>query len=63
MVGYAKDADDYRVEDIFLDVTSEYDLPTDDFGHNCPNTVLPVGGRVRLDADTATLELIEPCVR
>jgi muramoyltetrapeptide carboxypeptidase len=33
------------------------------FGHRCPNTVLPVGVRARLDADSATLEILEPCVQ
>lgn len=66
LIGYAREVEDYRVEDLFLEVTAEYDFPilkTDDFGHHCPNTVLPVGVRVRLDADTSTLELSEPCVR
>jgi muramoyltetrapeptide carboxypeptidase len=34
----------------------------DDFGHNCPNTVLPIGARVRLDADRQTIEQIEPFI-
>ena len=65
LIGYAKPTDEFRAEDIFLEVTSEFDFPsikTDDFGHNCPNTVLPVGTLARLDAETATLELLEPCV-
>lgn len=32
-------------------------LKVNDFGHNCPNTVLPVGGGVKMDADGQTLEL------
>jgi muramoyltetrapeptide carboxypeptidase len=54
-----------QMEEVLLRVTDEYDFPilkTDDFGHNCPNTTLPVGGRVRLDADTCTIEILEPCV-
>jgi len=53
------------MEDIILEVTAQNDFPilkTDDFGHYCPNTVLPVGVNARLDADTSTLELLEPCV-
>lgn len=34
-------------------------LKTEDFGHNCPNTVLPVGVMARLDADEQTLMLLE----
>ncbi len=37
-------------------------LKTEDFGHNCPNTVLPVGARARLDADGLELSLLEPYV-
>ncbi len=53
------------LEDILLQVTSGYDFPVlkmEEFGHNCPNTLLPVGGRVLLDADRMALEILEPCV-
>lgn len=43
-----------------LDVPAVMDLP---FGHVEHNWTLPVGARARLDADTASLELIEPAVR
>lgn len=52
--------------DILLDVAERYDFPIvkcDDFGHGCPNTVLPIGARARLDPATATLEIMEPTVR
>ncbi len=55
-----------QMEDVLLRVTAEYDFPvlkTDDFGHNCPNTVLPVGGEVRIDADKRTIEILEKCVQ
>ena len=54
-----------HMEDILLDVTREYRFPIlkmNDFGHNCPNTVLPVGGEVFMDADMGILELIVPCL-
>ncbi len=47
-------------------VTYDLDFPIvkcDDFGHHCPNTVLPIGVRARLDADQAELEILEPCVQ
>ena len=47
LLGYAKEVEDYLIEDIFLEVTAQYDFPilkTNDFGHHCPNTVLPVEG-------------------
>jgi muramoyltetrapeptide carboxypeptidase len=56
---------EYQAEEILRQVTSSSEFPilrTDDFGHRCSNTVLPVGVRARLDADSATLEILEPCV-
>jgi muramoyltetrapeptide carboxypeptidase len=53
-------------EEILRRVTDGSDFPilkTDDFGHLCPNTVLPVGVRARLDANSAELEILEPCVQ
>jgi muramoyltetrapeptide carboxypeptidase len=54
-----------QMEGVLLRVTAEYDFPVlkvDDFGHNCPNTVLPVGGEVRINADRRTIEILEKCV-
>ena len=54
-----------QMEDVLLRVTEEFDFPIlkcDDFGHNCQNTILPVGARVRLDADGLTVEVLEKCV-
>ncbi|MBN1202769.1 MAG: LD-carboxypeptidase [Anaerolineae bacterium] len=56
----------HQMEDVLVHITADYTFPVlkvDDFGHNCPNTVLPVGGRARLDADAQTLEILEPVVR
>jgi len=55
-----------HMEDILLQVTESYHFPIlkmNDFGHNCPNTILPVGGEVYLDADRQILEITQPCVR
>lgn len=52
--------------DILLEVTERHSFPVvrcDDFRHGCPNTVLPVGVRARLDPTTATLEMLEPAIR
>lgn len=65
LLGYAKEKDGYLLEDLVAEVTAEYDFPIvkcDDFGHHCPNTVLPVGVQARLDADTSSLEFLEPSV-
>ena len=54
-----------QMEDVLMHVTAEYDFPVlkaNDFGHNCPNTVLPVGAEVRMDADKLTVEILEKCV-
>ena len=54
------------MEDILLEVTAEHTFPIlkmNDFGHNCPNTVLPVGGMAVLDASQHNLEIIAPCTR
>lgn len=55
-----------QMEDVLLRVTESFDFPilkVNDFGHNCPNTTLPVGGWVRLDADAQRYEIAEACVR
>jgi len=55
-----------HMEDVLMQVTEAYHFPIlkmNDFGHNCPNTVLPVGGEVYLDADRQILEITQPCVR
>jgi muramoyltetrapeptide carboxypeptidase len=55
-----------QMEDVLLRVTADYDFPilkVNDFGHNCPNTVLPVGGQVKVDADHQTVEILTSCVQ
>jgi muramoyltetrapeptide carboxypeptidase len=55
-----------HMEDILLEVTQQYTFPIlkmNDFGHVCPNTVLPVGGKVDLDADQGVLSVVSPCLR
>jgi len=54
------------MEDILLEVTSSCTFPilkANDFGHNCPNTVLPVGGQVVMDAGQRIIEVTAPCVQ
>jgi muramoyltetrapeptide carboxypeptidase len=60
-----KDKAAAQMEDILMRITLEQNFPilkVGDFGHNCPNTVLPVGGNVRIDADAQTIEILSPCV-
>jgi muramoyltetrapeptide carboxypeptidase len=55
-----------QMEDVLLRVTAEYDFPilkVDEFGHNCPNTTLPVGSKVKLNANECRIEIMEKCVQ
>lgn len=55
-----------QLEDILLQVSAEFNFPiikVEDFGHNWPNTTLPVGALVRLDADQLMITLIEKCIQ
>lgn len=52
-----------HMEEVLLEVTKDFDFPIlkmNDFGHNCPNTVLPVGGDVFLDADQKIVSVVSP---
>ncbi len=54
------------MEDVLARVSETYAFPilkVNDFGHNCANTVIPVGGRVHLDADAQTIEILSACVQ
>jgi muramoyltetrapeptide carboxypeptidase len=61
--GMQKDGrSDSEMEQVLLKVTSGYDFPMmkmNEFGHNCPNTALPVGARVRMDTTALTLEITQ----
>lgn len=54
-----------QMEDLLLEFTKEYNFPilkVNDFGHNCPNTTLPIGCKIEVDADKKTIKLMEDCV-
>jgi len=54
-----------QFEDIVRDVTANYDFPIikiNEFGHKCPNTPLPIGGRGRMDAGALRFEIASQCV-
>jgi len=49
-------------EDLVLEATKEYDFPIlkiNDFGHNSPNCCLPIGARVRINAEKKEVKIIE----
>jgi len=55
-----------HMEDILQETTQGYDFPIlkiNDFGHNCPNTILPVGAEASLDAGRKTLKIISQFVK
>jgi muramoyltetrapeptide carboxypeptidase len=59
-LGYYKSPQNIPIEKIANEVTAKYDFPImqcDDFGHNTPNTVIPVGCLAQLDATNRNLEL------
>lgn len=51
-----------QMEEILLETTKEYDFPIlkcNDFGHNCSNTILPVGVKTIINAGKKELEITE----
>jgi muramoyltetrapeptide carboxypeptidase len=55
-----------QMEDVLLTVTADNNFPilkVNDFGHCCPNTTMPVGGKVRMDADRQEIVILEACVQ
>ncbi|MBN2007722.1 LD-carboxypeptidase [candidate division KSB1 bacterium] len=51
-----------QMEQVLVRVTADYGFPilkVNDFGHNCPNTVIPIGSTVRMDADKQIIEIVE----
>ena len=63
--GLQEEPEAIQMEEVLRTATAEHSFPilkVDDFGHNCPNTVLPIGARVRVDADRLTIELAEPFI-
>jgi muramoyltetrapeptide carboxypeptidase len=53
------------LRDVVLDVLGERDIPVlgnVDVGHSGPNVPMPLGVRAEVDADAATLSLLEPAV-
>jgi muramoyltetrapeptide carboxypeptidase len=66
IVGHIANDGEYHLEKMLADITTDFGFPIlkcEDFGHQCPNTVLPVGVQAKLDPVQASLEILEPCVR
>ena len=55
-----------QMENLLLEFTKDYDFPIlkiSDFGHNCPNTILPIGCRAEFDANKKKISILEKCVK
>ena len=51
-----------QMEGIILDITSKLDfsiLNTEDFGHICSQTVIPIGAKIRLDTTEKKITILE----
>jgi len=61
-LGHYKTQGGFRFEDIAKEVTAKYDFPIikcDDFGHNTPNTLIPIGIKTRINGDRSEVEITE----
>ena len=59
---YHGDTEDTKIEDIFMRHLKEYDFPIlkcDDFGHDCEKVVIPIGSKVKLDANNCKVIILE----
>jgi muramoyltetrapeptide carboxypeptidase len=54
-----------QMEDVLAKVTDEYDFPilkVNEFGHECPNTVIPIGSVASVDAGAKEWKILDRCV-
>lgn len=59
---YHGDTEEMKIENVFMRNLKGYDFPIlkcDDFGHDCENIVVPIGSKVRLDANNCKVEILE----
>ena len=59
---YHGDTENIKIEDVFMRNLKGYNFPIlkcDDFGHDCENVVIPIGSKVRLDANNCKVEILE----
>ncbi len=65
-VGHYNHKSKIPYEEIVMNVVKDYDFPIlkcDDFGHNTPNTTIPIGIKIKLDATNKRVILLERCVK
>lgn len=59
---YDADTENTKIEDIFMRHLKEFDFPIikcDDFGHDCDKIVIPIGARVKFDANNELITILE----
>ena len=59
---YHGDTEDTKIEDIFMRHLKEFDFPIikcDDFGHDCDKIVIPIGAKVKFDANNELITILE----
>ena len=59
---YSAETAELKIDRVLLECLSDYSFPIlkcDDFGHNCENIVVPIGGEIKLDADKKSVEYIK----
>lgn len=64
-IGYYNHKSKIPYEEIVMNVVKDYDFPIlkcDDFGHNTPNTTIPIGTKIKLDATNKQVVLLDKCV-
>lgn len=64
-VGYYDHESKILFEEIIMNVVKDYDFPIlkcNDFGHNTPNTTIPVGVKVRINATGKNIDILDTCV-
>jgi len=55
-----------QMEDVLVKVTAEYDFPilkVNEFGHESPNTVIPIGAMASIDAGAKEWKILDNCVQ
>lgn len=64
-IGYYNHKSGIKYEDIILEALKEYSFPIlkcDDFGHNTPNTTIPLGVKIKLDSTDKEVSILDTCV-
>jgi len=64
-IGYYNHKSKIPYGEIVMNVVKDYDFPIlkcDDFGHNTPNTTIPIGTKIKLDATNKQVVLLDKYV-